>query len=279
MNISLNGSIIAEEKAYIHIKDRGFLLGDGVFETLKAHNGHIEFFSDHFVRLSNSARNLFIPLPYNETELKNICVELIRENSLENDTTAMRITLTRGVGLRGINFPQKPNPTLLVATTQYHEPEKDHYIRAMITGVKRNPESIITKNKTLNYLEPILARQEALRNGFDEGIMLNTDDFITECSVAGIFFIKNNEILTPSLDCGVLPGIARAHVIQICKDNGYKVRETKISIEDVQNMDEAFQTNSLIGVQGISQINEKNYSGNMVKNIIMLYRCQLSKLV
>ena len=274
MHVFINDCIIPEEKAYIHIKDRGFLLGDGIFETYKVQNGHIEFFDAHYKRLLDSAKTIFIPLNFSADALKKICQELIVKNELMNKTVAMRITLTRGIGLRGINLPKKPNPTLVISVTEYH-PTNDQYPRVLITNVKRNQFSLITKIKTLNYLEPILARNEAQSKGFDDGIMVNTDEYVTECSVANIFFVKDKTVFTPSIESGILPGIAREHVINLCKKNNISIVEKNITRDEALNSDEAFQTNSLIGIQPLSQINEKKFSVvdfSITNALIMLYK-------
>ena len=273
MHVFINDCIIPEEKAYIHIKDRGFMLGDGIFETCKVQNGHIEFFREHYNRLLDSANALFIPFHYKFDELKKICHELIEANDLMNKTSAMRITLTRGIGLRGINLPEKPSPTLCISVTNYIA-QNDHYPRAFITSIKRNPFSVMTKHKTLNYIEPILARHEAQSEGFDEGIMLNTDGFITECSIANIFFVKNNIVTTPCVDSGILPGIMRNHIIRLCRKNNIPVFEKKINSDEALNSDEIFQTNSLIGIQPLSSINHRIFCVNnfeVTRQLFKLY--------
>lgn len=259
MHVFINDCIIPEEKAYIHIKDRGFLLGDGIFETCKVQNGHIEFFDAHYKRLFDSAKTIFIPLNFSADALKKICQELVIKNKLMNKTAAMRITLTRGIGLRGINLPKKPNPTLVISMTEYH-PTNDQYPSALITSVKRNQFSPITKIKTLNYLEPILARNEAQSKGFDDGIMINIDGYITECSAANIFFVKNKSVLTPSIESGVLPGVVRERVIHLCRKNNISVIEKNITQDEALKSDEVFQTNSLTGIQPLSQINHIKFS-------------------
>lgn len=273
MYIFLNGDIISDEKPYIQIKDRGFLLGDGIFETLKAQKGHLIFFDEHYYRLSNSAKFLSIPLPYSAKLLKEICMNLIKKNELSNSSVAMRITLTRGIGLRGINIPNEQSPTMLITVNNFAITNNSHPT-AMITSIKRNQHSPIVQHKTLNYLEPILARHEAQTNGFNEGIMLNIDGFITECSVANIFFIKNNSVITPPINSGILPGIVRQKVINLCKSHDIPIFEKNIMPSEIFSMDEAFQTNSLIGIQPISKINDKEYFLNnfhTVKKIIKLY--------
>ena len=270
MYLIFSEEIISEEKANIHIKDRGFLLGDGLFETCKVQNGQIEFFYEHYERLVDSANALMIPFEYESSEFKKMCMDLIKINKLEKESASIRITLTRGIGLRGINLPEKPKPTLLITAAPYHAPKIGHPIRAMITSITRNPSSPITKFKTLNYLEPVLARHEAQKNGFDEGIMLSTDGYITECSIANIFLIKNNEIITPSIESGILPGIMRNHVISTCRRNGYQVFEKLISVDDLMSSDSVFQTNSLIGIQSISQINKTTFKCEPVIKIAKL---------
>lgn len=260
MHAFINTNIITDEKAYIHIKDRGFLLGDGIFETIKVRNGHIEFFNAHYERFLNSANALFIPFSYTAVMLQNMCLELIKKNNLLNEIASIRITLTRGAGSRGIDFPDQSTPTLFITATKYHQPNCNQYTRSFITSIKRNPYSPITTLKTLNYLEPILARHEAKSHGFDEGIMLNTHGFITECSVANFFLVKDNIVMTPSIESGILPGIMRNHIINLCHKHHIKIIEKNISITDALTADEAFQTNSLIGIQLLSEINNHKMS-------------------
>ncbi|OGO93514.1 MAG: hypothetical protein A3F10_05680 [Coxiella sp. RIFCSPHIGHO2_12_FULL_42_15] len=260
MNVFINGNIISEDQAYIHLKDRGLLLGDGIFETCRAEQGYILFFKEHYKRLVESAHFLSMPLPYTSEQLLATCRDLLELNKLMGGAAAIRITLTRGAGLRGINIPDKPQPTLFITAAAYATPNQ--YPTAFITSIKRNSHSPIVKHKTLNYLEPILARTEAQAKGFDEGIMLNVDGNISECSIANIFFIKDGVVTTPDLDSGILPGIVREYVITLCKKINIPIIEKKISQAEALNSDEAFQTNSLIGVQSLSAINEKSLAIN-----------------
>src|SRR3990167_2807354 len=231
MLLFINGDIIPEDNAHIHLKDRGLLLGDGIFETCKAEHGYILFFKEHYDRLKHSSEFLSIPLPYSQEQLFDICKNLLKSNVLKNDSAAILITLTRGEGLRGINFPDKPKPTLFVTTAKYAVPTNYHPT-ALVTSIKRNPQSPIISHKTLNYLEPILARAEAQSKGYDEGIMINIDGFIAESSIANIFFITGNQVITPDLGSGILPGITRKLVIQLCQRNNIQIVEKKIPLSD-----------------------------------------------
>lgn len=258
MYVFSNSRIISEEQAHIHIQDRGFLLGDGIFETLKVQNGHIQFFEDHYNRLIDSANKLSIPLNYSAKQIKIICIKLLLKNKLAEETASLRITLTRGIGLRGIQISDTAESTFFISASKYEN--KKIQPRALITSILRNPFSPIIKLKTLNYLEPIFARFEAQSKNFDEGIMLNINKCIAECATANIFFVKNNVVITPSIETGILPGIVRDKVISLCKKNNILVYEKIISQEEALDADEAFQTNSLIGIQPLSAINDKKFS-------------------
>lgn len=273
MHIFMNGDIIPEVNAHIHINDRGFLLGDGLFETFKSESGDIQFFSEHFERLEKSAKFFSIPLLRDHSGLLEACNNLLHINNLLDTTASLRITLSRGVALRGINIPAEQNPTLLISASQYH-PSKDYYPSVFITSAQRNQHSPIVKHKTLNYLEQILARTEAQKNGFDEGLMINGDGFITECSCANIFFVRNEEVITPHIDSGILPGVVRRKVIDLCIKSNIRIIEKDVSVEEALGADEVFQTNSLIGIQYLSAINKKMFTPDafkITKNISALY--------
>ena len=273
-HIFINGSIIPEVNAHIHTNDRGFLLGDGLFETCRAELGDILFFNEHLERLEKSAKFFSIPLLYDRKQLLDACKKLLHSNSLMSSYASLRITLTRGTGARGINILAEQKPTLMITAAEYL-PSESYHPTSFITSIKRNQHSIIVKHKTLNYLESILARREAQKNGSDEGIMINVDDFITESSCANIFFAKDGEIITPNLDSGILPGITRKTIIDLCLKNNILITEKNVSIAEALNADEAFQTNSLVGIQSLSAINNKKLlinKNDVVLKIVALYQ-------
>lgn len=275
MKIFLNNNILSEDQASISLNDRGLLLGDGLFETIKAEKGRIFFFNQHYARLKTSADILSIPLSYDSHQLLNICQQLLTLNELNRSAAFIRITLTRGASQRSISISSlDTSPTIFITANQF-DANQDFYPSVFITSIRRNPESPIIRLKTLNYLEPILARREAQINGFDEGIMLNTKGLISECSVANIFFVKDNKISTPRIENGILPGIVREIVINLCKKNQIPIIEKDISIQEALESEAAFQTNSLIGIQPISRINEKILASNHLP-IIQVVKNELS---
>lgn len=254
MKVFLNGNLISSETPLITINDRGFTLGDGIFETIKATPSHVHHFEDHYNRLQSSALFLDIPIPYNCNELLKICQNLIQANRLETEICSIRITLTRGQSARGIAIPNICNPTLLITASAYH-PQTDFYPKVFITNIQRNEYSPLTKLKTIQYLESILARKIATEQGYDEAIMLNTKGVITETSIANIFFVKEDRVYTPRLEDGVLPGIIREKIINCCHQLGFSIIEKEILPNEISEFTGAFQTNSLIEIQSLSSIN------------------------
>lgn len=235
----------------LNIQDRGFLLGDGLFETLRADNKVLKFFDAHYERLAHSADFLKIPLTDSKTDLRDICEALLEKNAL-HQTAALRITLTRGLSERGIGLPKKSTPTLLVTANAYTPPTST--ITACLSNISINEQSPLTQHKTLNYLDNILARQIANENGCDEAILLNTQGRLVSTSIGNLFIEIEGQLITPPLSEGALPGIRRAQHLKDYKAKGTPCLEKPITAEDIQKMTHAFHTNSLIDKQAIRKL-------------------------
>lgn len=255
MNLFINDKIIPQETASAIYFDRGLLLGDGLFETIKVENNLLLFFTAHYQRLKLGAEVLAIDFTISEEQLKHDCVQLIRANGLENTIVALRITLTRGCGPRGIDIPAQQNPNLFIHAAPYASTmttPKSVYI----TNIRRNEYSPIVNLKTLNYLESILAKKQAVERGYDDGVLLNTKGTLTSSTMANIFVVIDDKIITPPLNDGVLAGIIRQHLIAMAKPAGITIAEKTISIADCLRATEIFITNSLIEIQSLACINE-----------------------
>jgi branched-chain amino acid aminotransferase len=252
----LNGNYFTDQSNVINIADRGFLLGDGVFTTIRVHNNVLMHFDEHIERLTNNAAKIYLKVKLDMREIKEICFKLLKSNNLDGTTAIVRITLTRGCSGRGINIPDEANPTLLIKAVEYHD-NSAIFPRICTTTIRRNENSILSNIKSLNYLEPILARHEALSKGYDDGVMLNTKNAITECSVANIFFITHNdEVITPSISEGVLPGIMRSQVIKICNELNIPIFEKSIYSNDIANYRASFITNCAIGLKAVKSFDD-----------------------
>ncbi len=252
----LNGNYLNDSVNTINIADRGFLLGDGVFTTIKAQNGNLLHFKKHIQRLRDDASKIYLKCDLDTNNLYEICLNILKSNNLDKNPAITRITYTRGVSGRGINISEESNPTLLIRAVPYND-SMALFPRICTTTIQRNEKSILSSIKSLNYLEPILARHEAINKGYDDGIMFNTQNNITECSVANIFFInKNDEIITPPITDGTLPGIVRSEILTICKELNIPIFEESINLSKAINCKAAFITNCAIGIKIIKSIDE-----------------------
>lgn len=256
MQIYINNGFCNIENSNISANDRGLLLGDGIFTTIKAVNNKLLHFSQHYERLKKHAAVIALSIPFTEKEIQIYCLDLLRINKLDAASAVIRITLTRGVSERGINISQNSTPTVIIKCSQFM-PVDEKSVKLCFTSIMRNEFSCVTKIKSLNYLEPILAKKEAMERGFDDGIMLNTRGAISECSTSNVFFVTSNyEVLTPHLSEGVLDGITRHNVINACKQLNIPILQRSIRPDDIYDCIEAFQTNCIIDIQNIASIED-----------------------
>lgn len=255
MEIYLNGQYLSDDICVIHANDRGLLLGDGIFETIKSVNGELCFFERHYDRLAFGANSLKIPLKHTSLEVREICEILLSDNKLKQQSASLRITLTRGPSIRGLSIPREVNPTCLITAASYEKSNAD--VRLCLTKHCRNEYSQLSQLKAIQYLPSILAREEAIDQGFDDGLILNTKGHIVCASAANVFFVIDAVIVTPPISDGILPGVMRAVVLDYCKLEKIAIAERSISLSDLDRVSAGFLTNSLIGVQSISQLESR----------------------
>lgn len=245
MKISLNGELVDGAAARIDPSDRGLTLGDGLFETIALRKGKARRLPAHFTRLRLSATALGIPLTYDDAALDALVAGVIAANSLTDGV--LRITLTRGPGARGIALPPDPRPTLLMtAAPAPPAPEPARVIVATVT--RRNELSPLSRFKTLNYLDSVLARDEATQAGADDALLLNTQGRVAESTIANIFLLVNGGLITPPVSDGALPGVARADVIKLTH-----AEERPVTVEILARASEVFLS-SAMGVRPVVAI-------------------------
>lgn len=269
--VFLNNQFVREDWAQISWNDRGFLLGDGLFETVLATDGNILFLKPHYQRLYAAAKALKIPMPLGEEQLESIIRELLKRNDLRQGDAVIRITLSRGNGERGILPPQKPKPTILISCQFYHRQIKAH--KLIYASVPRYADNYLSSLKSTNYLENIMARIEAQEQGADDAVILNTDGNIIETTAANLFFVANDTLYTPPIQDGALPGIMRAVVINLCEQNQITVQQTSINPEFIAECSEIFMTNSLMLIQPIARLDAHEFTVNLHEG--MTHQCHL----
>ena len=261
MYVLLNGKILTTETATISPYDRGFLLGDGVFTTLLANEGQLKCFEAHLMRLKQATKVFSLPEP--PLDLESQILELLESNQLTKGLAAVRITITRGIGGRGIALSKTTSPTIFATATAYERPTSP--LKVMISSITRHDAYPLSQIKHLGYQASILAKLEALERGFDDALMVNASGNLVCSTTGNLFLIIQGEILTPPITDGALPGIMRGKIIQ--QHKGIKIKS--LTMKDLEIAEAAFVSNSLIGVQMISSIDGKqlNTKSNLNFNL------------
>jgi branched-chain amino acid aminotransferase len=269
--IYLNGQYVLEQKARLSHTDRGFLLSDGLFETMRCYEGSICNLSDHFKRLKKSADDIDIPFSMSLQELQDVAYLLLEKNALNGANASLRITLTRGMGSRGLLPPEFVKPTLMITAFPFTS-AAPHSVKIVTSSIRRNEFSPLSKMKSLCYLDNILSRKNAVKNGADDCILLNTKEQITCGSASNIFIVTSKDIITPRIEDGVLPGITRKIVIDLCKSNDLPISEKSISEKELNNAKEIFLTNRLIEIQPVIQINSRLINAGKIGEMVILLK-------
>lgn len=249
MKISINGVLIDAAEARIDPSDRGFTLGDGVFETIAVRRNAVRHLAAHLARLRSGANLLGIPLPGDDQHIANMIGAAITGNNLTEGV--VRLTLTRGPGARGLATPTRPTPTLVISVAPLPPPaEPAKVVIAKMT--RRNEHSPLSRIKHTSYLDNILARREAEAVGADDALLLNTVGNVSESTVANIFVLVDGYMLTPPIADGALPGIMRLEAIKLTK-----AEERTVSVDMLMRGSEVFLTNAL-GVRPVTHIDGKS---------------------
>jgi branched-chain amino acid aminotransferase len=251
----LNGRMVRGAEATVSVFDRAFLLGDGLFETMRAMGGRIFRLDRHLARLQRGAGRLRLPLPAAAPELARAIQETLQANGLEE--AAVRLTVSRGPGPPGPGI-QEAGPAVVVIAARsftgypgrWYEPGAT----AIISTVVKNERSPLCAVKSISYAEHVLARTEAAERGADEALLVNTLGNLVEGSSTNMFAVVHGCLHTPDLASGCLPGITREAVLEIARKAGLTVREAPLAPATVAGWDEAFLTNSLLDVAPLVQV-------------------------
>jgi len=247
--IWINGTLLPEDQARIDPRDRGYTLGDGLFETLAALDGHPLNLAAHLERLARASTVLDLPLPVEATEVATAIEQVVAANNLAKGRAALRITLSRGVGSRGLLLPLDPKPVLVI-TASAHPPVPQH-LDAAIVPIRRNEGSPLSRIKSLNYLDNVLAQQQAQGAGAQEALMLNNQGRIAGFARGNVFAVLDGKLVTPPLAEGVLDGIVRHRLLQHA---GLETVEAVIEKGELGQAGGLFITNSLLGCVPVTRL-------------------------
>jgi branched-chain amino acid aminotransferase len=259
MKIYIDGSFYSQADAKVSVFDHGLLYGDGIFEGIRFYNGRVFKLAEHLDRLWDSAKAICLKIPMSIQEMEAALLETIRQNELQDGY--IRLIVTRGVGNLGLSPDRCPKASviIIVANIALYPEEKYETGMDMVTCATRriSPAALPPTVKSLNYLNNILAKIEANHAGADEGLMLNEEGFVAECTGDNIFVIKRGEVFTPPIYSGGLRGITRDVVFGICAEFGLKVTETELTRYDVFTADECFLTGTAAEVIAANRLDTR----------------------
>jgi aminodeoxychorismate lyase len=257
MTIFLNGRFVREEKAAVSVFDRGFLYGDGVFETLRVTNGKPFRWAEHWTRLQAGTTFLKIRLPFSSDALLDATARLISKNKMAE--AVLRLTASRGVGPRGYSPKGADCPTVVITLQAAPQSATQDMPRwRLVTSTFRLPvNEPLAQFKTCNKLPQVLARAEAADAGADEALLSNTDGYLVEGSSSNLFWLQDNQVCTAPLATGVLPGVTRGAVLELCERLGIPVRQTHVSARELLESQGVFVTLSTIGVAEAESLDGK----------------------
>jgi branched-chain amino acid aminotransferase len=250
MIVWTNGQLSPIDKARIDPRDRGFTLGDGLYETIRVRDGRLMRIDRHFGRLDAGLRLLGIKLKLDENALSGAMRAVLEGNGLQD--AALRLTVSRGVSARGLVPDPAAPPTVFISAAPYAPPAEPAEVM-VATVTRRNAASPLSRVKTTCCLDSILARMEAARLGMDDAVLLNGDGWIAEATAANIFAVIDGVLVTPPVSDGALPGVMRAAIMAHTP-----LGECSLSVEDLRRASEIFLTSSL-GIRPVVTFDEKAF--------------------
>jgi branched-chain amino acid aminotransferase len=244
LKVYINGKYFNKEEANISVFDHGLLYGDGVFEGIRSYNRLVFKLKEHIDRLYESAQGIMLTIPMSKELMIRAVVDTLKLNKLNN--AYIRLVVTRGIGDLGLD-PRKCNkPSVIIITDNialYPEKLYKDGLSIITVPTPRNiPEALNPQIKSLNYLNNILAKIEAINSGYEEALMFNASGYVAECTGDNIFIVKDNKLMTPPPHIGILKGITRQTVMDIARKEDIEVIETVLTRHNIFTADECFLT-------------------------------------
>jgi branched-chain amino acid aminotransferase len=242
--VYIGGKLYDKAEAKISVFDHGLLYGDGVFEGIRSYAGRVFRLEAHVDRLFDSARAIHLQIPLSKVEMAKAVVDTLAANKLVD--AYIRLIVTRGAGSLGLDPRKTTDPQVIIITDSislYPAELYEHGLKIVTAGTMRNhPAALNPRVKSLNYLNSILAKIEGTNAGCLEALMLNHKGEVAECTGDNIFIVKRRELVTPSIDAGILEGITRDAVMELAIQAGIKVVERTMDRHDIYTADECFLT-------------------------------------
>jgi branched-chain amino acid aminotransferase len=259
LKVYINGEYFEKNEAKISVFDHGLLYGDGVFEGIRSYNRLVFKLKEHIDRLYESSQGIMLTIPFSKKDMIKAVVETLKLNQLNN--AYIRLIVTRGIGDLGLD-PRKCKSAsiVIIADNIKLYPEKMYKdgLDIITVPTPRNiPEALNPQIKSLNYLNNILAKIEAINSGYEEALMFTAHGCVAECTGDNIFIIKDNALITPPAYLGILKGITRACVMDIAKKEGMTAEEDVITRHNIFTADECFLTGTAAEIIPVVRVDKR----------------------
>lgn len=257
--IWLDGNIVDEAEAKVSVFDHGLLYGDGIFEGIRFYEGRVFRLREHIERLYDSAKAILLQMPWSIDEVIGYTLDTIRANGLTEGY--IRLVVTRGVGDLGLNPYLCPAPSMFIIASGISLYPEEYYekgLEVVTCGTRRpTPASLSPQVKSLNYLNNIMAKVEAIKAGAKEGLMLNEQGYVAECTGDNIFILKKGALITPPFSDGSLDGITRHVIFELCESLGIKITEASLTRYDLYTAEESFLTGTAAEVIPMVKLDDR----------------------
>ncbi|MGN0820320.1 MAG: branched-chain-amino-acid transaminase [Akkermansia sp.] len=283
MKIWLDGKLVDEAEAQVSVFDHGVLYGDGCFEGIRFYSGKVFRLEEHIKRLFDSMRYLMLSLPWSFEEVCRATEETVAASGQQDGY--IRLVVTRGKGDLGLNPRNCPKSSMFIIVQNIALYPKEMYENGLsiITSSYRrpNPDVLCMQVKSLNYLNGISAKIEAVQQGAGEALLLNQQGNVAECTGDNIFIVRNGEVITPPLTDGALGGITRHAVMDLCAELGIPCRVCSINRFDVLSADECFLTGTAAEVIAVSSLDGRTigtgHAGPVTKKLLAGYQAMVRR--
>ena len=278
MKVFVDGKFVDEKKAVVSVFDHGLLYGDGVFEGIRAYNGRVFKLSEHVDRLFYSAKAILLKSPMSHRAICEAVRAACKRNKIRDGY--IRLVVTRGAGTLGLDPNRCSNPQVIIIADKIQLYPETFYKKGLeivtVPTTRNHTNAVNPAIKSLNYLNNILAKIEAINAGCVEAIMLNSQGFVAECTGDNVFMLKGGELLTPPLAAGALYGITRSVAIELAESLGIKAKEPNLTRYDLYNADEVFITGTAAEVVPVVKIDGRQIGsgkpGKLTKKLIKAYQ-------
>ncbi|MFO7798514.1 aminotransferase class IV [Rhodohalobacter sp.] len=277
--IYINGELFPRKEAKISVFDSGYLVGDGVWEGLRLHNGALVFLNDHFDRLYQGARTIGMDLEMNRAEITAAIRETLQANNMK-DGVHIRIMFTRGIKKTPSQDPRLtisgPNLVIIAEYKKADPTSRDSGVKLFTSTIRRgSPDYLDPRLNCHSKIHEVQALIQAQEAGADEALMLDVNGFVATCNATNFFMVKDGEVWT-STGQYCMNGITRKKVIEVCKKAEIPCFEKNFSLFDVYGADEAFVTGSFGGLTPVTEVDgrviSENVPGKVTRELQDLYK-------